>query len=383
MSCKSKTYCPYPFIGASLQSNNLILPCGQYMDAAPQLGFADIESARNSPHMQDMRMRMLNNEHDSGCQCPAEEASGLKSMRQHAVDRFGFQSFGKLKTVEIFFDNVCNLKCRMCASNQSHLWYDEEKELYGTTYSDSKYVKNYKYHDLDVTKLEEIKIYGGEPLLNKEADSFFNNLLTNADVDNLHIEMSTNCTVTPLPNVLEVFKKCKHLKLNLSIDGYGKLNEFIRSGSVWEKIVENMHYFENLRQDRDNQTIIVVHSAISVYNINLIEELRSFVQKLFPNFLYATQVVQYPIFQSIKNLPTDYKEKIKHTINDQGLLNYMFSGDNDFFNHFINFHNKLNKIRDESFKDINPTLQEYIDSYTVNVDSTKFFLDCIKDIKGL
>ena len=72
MSCKSKTYCPYPFIGASLQSSGITLPCGQYMNIAPFNPAQSIEEARNSSHMQDMRMKMLNNEHDSGCQCPAE-----------------------------------------------------------------------------------------------------------------------------------------------------------------------------------------------------------------------------------------------------------------------------------------------------------------------
>jgi sulfatase maturation enzyme AslB (radical SAM superfamily) len=353
------------------------------MDAAPQIGFADIESARNSHRMQDMRMRMLSNKHDSGCQCPAEEAAGIKSMRQHALDRFGFKPFGKLKTVEIFFDNVCNLKCRMCASNQSHLWYDEEKELYGTTYSDSKYLKNYTYKELDVSELEEIKVYGGEPLLNKDANDFFGKLLAQAEVSNLDIEMSTNCTVEPLPNVLSVFENCKRLKLNLSIDGYGKLNEFIRSGSKWDQVVSTMNYFENLRKNRVGQTIIVVHSAVSVYNVNLIEELKSFVEKNYPNFLYATQVVQYPVFQSIKNLPIEYKQMIQHTIKDEGILNYMFSEGTDYFGHFVNFHNKLNKIRSEKLGTSNSVLQDYIDRYTVNVDSTRFFIDCIEKLKGL
>lgn len=383
MSCKSKTYCPYPFIGASLQNNNLVLPCGQYMDAAPQLGYDSVEAARNSPRMQDMRMRMLNNKHDSGCQCPAEEAAGMKSMRQHALDRFGFQPFSKLKTVEIFFDNVCNLKCRMCASNQSHLWYEEEKELYGATYSDKKYIKNYRYKELDVTELEEIKVYGGEPLINKEANEFFGKLLEEADVPNLYIEMSTNCTTKPMPNVLEVFEKCKRLKLNLSIDGYGKLNDFIRSGSNWNQIVEHMNYFKRLLNSREGETIIVVHSAVSAYNINLIEELKTFVNDYFPEFLYSTQVVQYPIFLSIKNLPLAYKEKIKQYVKDEGLLNYMFSEGNDYFDHFVNFHTKLNGIRKETLEDINPVLQDYIDSHDVNKDSTTFFIDCIKDIKGL
>ena len=182
MSCKSNTYCPYPFIGASLQSDGITLPCGQYMNVAPFNQYEPVEVARNNSHMQEMRRKMLNNEHDAGCQCPAEEAVGIHSMRQSAIDQFGYQEFKKLKTVEIFFDNVCNLKCRMCGSSRSHLWYEDEKKLYGTTLSPTKYIKNNLYKTIDLESLEEVKIYGGEPLLSNEADDFFKNILINGKI---------------------------------------------------------------------------------------------------------------------------------------------------------------------------------------------------------
>ena len=80
-------------------------------------------------------------------------------------------------------------------------------------------------------------------MISQEANDFFGRILTEGRVENLYIEMSTNCTSKPMANVLEVFKRCKRLKLNLSIDGFGKLNNFIRSGSDWDVVVENMKYF--------------------------------------------------------------------------------------------------------------------------------------------
>lgn len=381
MSCKSKTYCPYPFIGASLQSDGVTLPCGQYMNVAPFTANQPIEDARNSKHMQEMRMKMLSNEHDSGCQCPAEEAAGMKSMRQHAVEKFGFQPFGKLKTVELFFDNVCNLKCRMCASPYSHLWFDEEKELYGTTLSPTKYVKRNIADELDVSELEEIKIYGGEPLQSLEAEKFFMELLNNADVSNLSIEMSTNATKLPMKNTLEVFKKCKELKLNLSIDAYGELNNFIRSGSNWNEIESNMQFFDSLYDLRDGHTLIVVHSAVGVYNINCIHELNNFVKEKYPRFLKLQQLIQFPVFLNIQNLPDDYKKLIE-PFTDQQTKNYMYSSTNNYFPHFINFHKKLNKIRNEDLKGLNPLLSEYIENYNTIVDSSEFFIQQIKILQS-
>lgn len=380
MSCKSKTYCPYPFIGASLQSDGLVLPCGQYMHVAPFKG-KTIDEARNSSHMQDMRMKMLSNEHDAGCQCPAEEAAGIPSMRQGALKQFGFQPFGPLKTVEIFFDNVCNLKCRMCSSTHSHLWFEEEKELYGTTYNPTKYTKSSLPTEIDVAQLEEIKVYGGEPLQSLEAEAFFKRLLDEATVENLTIEMSTNATKIPMQYTLEVFKRCKNLKVNLSIDAYGKLNEFIRSGCNWEEIVKVMDFFHKLHDERDGNTLIQVHSAIGVYNANMMHELDSFVELKFPYFKSVRQMIQYPTFLNLQNMPQEYKELIEPHVSEE-IKNFMYGNIiNNYFNHFVNFHNKLNSIRKETFSH-NPLLQDYINKHPTTTDSSNFFIEQIKFLTG-
>ena len=44
----SKTYCPMPFIGSSLQSDGLVLPCGQYMDVAPYKGKLEAWYSKNN-----------------------------------------------------------------------------------------------------------------------------------------------------------------------------------------------------------------------------------------------------------------------------------------------------------------------------------------------
>ena len=383
MSCKSKTYCPYPFIGASLQSSGMTLPCGQYMNMAPFNPAQSIEDARNSRHMQDMRMKMLNNEHDSGCQCPAEEAAGIKSMRQAALDKFGFNPFGPIRTVEIFFDNVCNLKCRMCASSCSHLWYDEEKELYGETLSPTKYAKNTKYQDADLSALEEVKIYGGEPLISKDANEFFKKLISQADIENIDVEVSTNGTSLPMEYVLEAFVKCRSLRVNISIDGYGKLNEYIRSGSDWEVCVSTMDWFNKLIDVRkDKETFIQIHSAIGIYNANLIKELDDFVENSYPRFIRSKQMIQFPVFLNIQNAPTEYKEMIQSTV-DKITRDFMWNGTTNHFSHFINFHNKMDSIRNEGIEHVNPFLHQYIKNYILTVgDSRKFFIEQIRILQG-
>jgi sulfatase maturation enzyme AslB (radical SAM superfamily) len=381
MSCKSKTYCPYPFIGASLQSDGTTLPCGQYMNVAPFNKFEPIEVSRNNSHMQEMRRKMLNNEHDSGCQCPAEEAAGIKSMRQYAVEQYGYQEFGKLKTVELFFDNVCNLKCRMCGSPRSHLWYEEEKQLYGTTLSPTKYIKNDLYKTIDIEKLEEIKLYGGEPLLSKEADEFFKNIIDNGNIEDLRIELITNGTVLPMPNVAAALLKCKYLRISISVDGYGELNNFIRSGSNWDEVVKTMNFFNSLITNRKNESLVSVHSAVGIYNANMMRELDEYVLATFPKFIRTKQMIQFPVFLSIQHASEQYKKIIEPYV-DQETKDYMYSSTEDYFLHFINFHKKLNQIRNEDLKNNNPLLSNYIESYKDVGDSSNFFIQQIKFLQG-
>jgi MoaA/NifB/PqqE/SkfB family radical SAM enzyme len=386
MSIKSKTYCPYPFIGASLQPDNMVLPCGQYMNMTPFKEIKSIDAIRNNDHMCSMRDKMLNNQADSGCQCYVEENVGLTSMRQASIEKFGYQEFGKLKLIELFFNNVCNLKCRMCASPYSHLWFDEELELYGTSLSDTKYTKNTVYNELDLSELELLKIYGGEPLFGNDADLFFKKLKLFDRIDKLSIELSTNGTILPKENVDYAFQNCKSLDLNISIDAYGSLNNFIRSNSNFSLITQNLSYYSDLiKKRKDKHTNIKIHSALSVYNVNEYHILKSFINENYPNFYYDYQLVQYPVFLNIKNLPNSYKEILIENIEDEKIRDYLKEESDNYFDHFLNFHNTLNDIRKEKFSGLNLLLENFINKYISNVsleESREFFIKEIDKLKG-
>lgn len=384
----SKTYCPYPFNGVSLQPNNMVLPCGQYMDSAPFQKIIPINEVRNSEYMKDMRNRMSNDQHGIGCQCPAEEEAGIVSMRQKSIEKFGIDYSDSLKIVEIFFDNVCNLKCRSCGSNNSHLWFEEEKELYGVTLSPTKYQKNTLYKDLDLSKLEMVDLYGGEPMMSIDVENFLTKLCENNVIKNIELSMSTNCTVIPKDNVLKALLTARSLKLALSIDAYGELNNVIRSGSDFNEIINVMKFFRNLVWQRPKgTTTILVHSAVSVYNVNLLPELDDFVSSNFPEFSSSTQVVQFPLFLSIKNTPEEFKNNVKQLLTHDrysNIIKYMEQDGDDLFGHFINFHNKVNEIRQETLSDKNQLLSDTISNYKQipAVEESKiFFKKIINDMK--
>ena len=379
----SKTYCPYPFMSASLQADNTVLPCGQFMKSVHFQKVIPINEVRNGEFMNEMRRKMLAGEHVDGCQCPAEEAVGIRSMRQNAIDRFGFTTETKLRKLELVFDNVCNIKCRSCGTPNSHLWYEDEKAVYGVTYIDKKYIKNTMYLDVDFTDLECIEVLGGEPMLSPGTSEFFKKAKDLDILKNLTIQISTNGMMLPPDVVQYALLNCKALELTISIDGYGTHNDYVRSGSNFEQIKSNLVFYNDLFKGRHGSTKISVHTTVSIYNVNQLQLLDNFIKENYPLFTLTKQVLQFPVFMSIKNTSKEYKDLVRPFIDDPAIVEYLDSEGDDYFAHFINFSNKLDILRNESIGEGNPMLSKYIIEYPHKVDdSNSFLLQSINAIKN-
>jgi len=369
----------------SIQADGGILPCGQFMKSAQFRGLGSFEEVYHGPIMQDIRDKMLKDEHVEGCQCPAEEAVGIQSMRQTSIIKFGMPTKPQLRAVELVFDNVCNLKCRGCASPHSHLWYEDEIKIYGKTLLDLKYNKSSAYKDMYLGNLEEIFILGGEPLLSPNAELFAKRLKEEDVIKNLSVKISTNGTILPTGAMLDLFTECKYLHLNISIDGYTELNDYFRSGSEFNQIVKNMEWYNALLNKRPaDSTYINVHTTVSIYNANVLQRLDDFVRPFFPKFYSSQQMMQYPIWMNIKNTPESYKVQMREILKDRpeykNVLDFLNLPGEDLFGHFINFHDQLDEIRQEKLNEGNPYLVSYINSERKNYsisreESKKFFVD--------
>lgn len=367
-------------MSASLQADNTVLPCGQFMKSVHFQKVIPVHEVRNGEFMNDMRNKMLAGEHVEGCQCPAEEAAGIRSMRQNALDRYGYTTETKLRKLELVFDNVCNIKCRSCGTPNSHLWHADEEAIYGTTLIKDKFIKNTIFEDVDFTNLECIEVLGGEPMLSPGTNSFFKK--AESILPNLTIQISTNGMLQPNDVMLNALTKCKSLELTISIDAYGNYNDYVRSGSDWNKIVESLNFYQTLFDKRKGATKIAVHSAVSIYNVNQLDILDKFINDNYPKFVLTKQVVQFPVFLSIKNTAQEYKDLVRPFIKDSSIVSYLDSDGKDMFAHFINFSNKLDEIRNE-VNDANPLLANYMTNYQHRVaDSRVFFLQSISDIKN-
>jgi organic radical activating enzyme len=380
----SNTYCPLAWIGRNILPTS-IQPCcdwygiGDPVDSPEDLGY--------SPVFLNAREKMSKGEKVAGCkQCYMTEDSGIKSRRLYALEQYGIVDTVESRVLDVSFDNICNLKCRGCASSSSHLWFSDEKEIYGTTFFGSKYVEN--NIKIDISGLEYINIAGGEPFLSKKFDMFAENLISSQLEKNISITINTNGTVKPSPPVYDLILNCKHLDLQVSIDGIGHLNSYFRSGATFEECEKNLNFFRNLKSLRqEKSTKLSIHTTVSLYNVNLLKDMEDYFQTNYSEYTLSHRNLYWPNQLSIRHLPQNYKEILIPIVKNFGetykdVLYELTVNDNDYFNHFLNFHDKLDLLRKENLENSNPLLSEFIKNYPRKlIDSKVFFIDQMDKLK--
>lgn len=370
----SNTYCPLPW--KSLHSHaNEITPCCMWKGR----GTRDFLDPLNSKFFNEVRQSMIDNVPLSGCeQCYTTEAAGKESRRQRSIKLHGVVQTVELTGLDLSFDNVCNLKCRGCMSGSSHLLYNDEIEIYGKPLIGEKFWETELKFDL--SSITDISISGGEPMLSKNFEKFAGDIIAANRADCVNLDINTNATVLPSSNIEKLMLNAKSLSMQLSIDGLYGLQEYFRSKSNFADILENLKYYQELIKKRKNKiTLVAIHTTVSVYNVNKLLEIKEFFARNYSEFLLTHRVLYWPQQLSICFLPKDYKELLlkmysKASTEYNDVVTELKNDNENFFEHFLNYHDKLNKLRNESLNKNNILLSDYIDSYPRKyIDSTEFF----------
>jgi sulfatase maturation enzyme AslB (radical SAM superfamily) len=200
---------------------------------------------------------------------------------------------------------------------------------------------------------------GGEPLMEQEK---FIEILKKCNLPGMNILITTNATVRPNAELMELLSKCKKVRWNLSIDAYGPLNNFLRKGSRWENVESNLHWFaENFPKN------INVNGVVSIYNINNFFELSDYVASHYSWCRTAFNIIDGSDWMHPRNLPEQVKatviEKIKnhpHVTVNRAIDAIQQQGD---FTEFLSMDKKLSDIRNEDWSDLNSELYELVKDY--------------------
>lgn len=243
------------------------------------------------------------------------------------------------KTLEISFDNLCNLSCSYCNAEFSSTWASDIKDNgkypsmntsggmtyhndgslaapYGIKNENNPYIEAFFqwFHSSLKNNLEELRITGGEPT---RSPSFWKLLDECQDV-NFKFAVNSNMIMDEdrLVKFVESTKKFDTFDLYTSCEGTGEHAEFVRSGlnySLWKK---NLWYFAKNAKYKSIH-IMCTLSALSIWTLtefmDEIIEMRVQLQKM--QFYMSFNILRYPSFQNLNILPLEIKLELSKKIN--------------------------------------------------------------------
>jgi len=375
--------CKVPWMSITLSGNGDIKPCCVFRGGNQSIHKGDtLDSAWKD--FDGLRQQFLNGEKPDSCaQCWKREASLGHSRRTWYDDKvtnwpdtYELSPDMRLRHMDLNFGNTCNLKCRMCGSWGSTAWFKEEIKLHNIN-PDLKRASSPKEPTIIPASywadkrdtfqyLERIDFKGGEPMMQEGMYDFLEYLVEWGFAKNITIAYTTNGTKTP-ERLKELWPKFKRVKLVVSVEGTGKLYEYIRGGDVQtiEELAENIRWFDQFENLRGS-----FNSAIQIYNIfdlnNLLEWFRDQVGAsnkwhTDPNTFKFDCLVSSPSYLDINIMPDKYKQiaidKMKYKSLDtiKSALSKS-SYDDKQWQLFKQFTSELDKMRNTDIKNIVPEL---------------------------
>lgn len=316
MQHKKSTFCILPWIHAQTKPNGQIKPCCRFDHKNTAYKQTDgtytfdkfninkgttFTQALNSSEWETIRYQMENNQQVAGCwKCYKEEndhklvqsekSVGIKlshSMRsnenwlwnmnnQDSVDSTK-NTKSHIRYLELALGTYCNLKCRTCTADLSSSWVEDEIVL-SKYYTDRRVYKQIvtieeNWDICDFQHVEEIKFTGGEPMLHPNFIKIIDIILATGRQNLITLDIFTNASWVPRDKVLSRLKQFKTVKINLSVDGVGKVNDYVRDPSDWPTVESSVKQWLVAETDYPDVFLIKWCPCVSLYNIWQFDEM--------------------------------------------------------------------------------------------------------------
>lgn len=329
----SDTFCILPWIHIYVNPDGSVLPCciGEHHQHLGNTQTDTISQIWNSDQYKDMRKKMLSGQRCNQCTaCYRSEDIDLNSFRKSVNTQYNkhfnliqeTQSDGYLPSMNLrYFDvrwsNICNFKCRSCNGTYSSSWATEEKRSNVYIFAGGKNNNNlYEQFLPHLKDIDEFYFAGGEPLL---TDNHYNILEYLISIGKTDVKLRYNTNLSSLTykgkSVLALWKHFPNVNIDASLDSWGNRAEYIREGTEWNLIEQNI---KNIQQTAPHVNL-QINSVISVFNIATTAEFYSYLidnnifhkDSFYPNFYNLLN----PGYYSVHIIPETLKVKIKSKLN--------------------------------------------------------------------
>jgi pyruvate-formate lyase-activating enzyme len=175
---------------------------------------------------------------------------------------------------EIRPSNKCNIMCRMCDDKHSHLIEEENKKLGIPVTTDIWRFQDFPYDKINFDTAKRIYWAGGEPTIFPEFYEFLRRCIKQNQVD-FDLNIGTNAQKLS-DRLMDLLKQFPRVTFSVSIDGYKKMNDYIRWGSNFDTIVDNCHRVQ------EQGHVLSFQTVISLYNATRVHKIYEFYDREFP-----------------------------------------------------------------------------------------------------
>lgn len=360
----NKSFCIFPFINHSMSFENTTLCCRSREVVTKTKDFNWNSS------LQDIRTKMLQGKKINHCSiCYNEEELGRLSARQsetvnwvHKLDISSVENlkFEKPIMYDIEPNNTCNLMCRMCSSEYSVLIQREQNDTNKFQTTDWEYI--------DLDQAQVVYISGGEPLAMQDFQKF----LKRCENENrLDLEIRINTNANKISNrFFENLSKFQNIVFTVSIDGYGKANDYQRWLSEWDNICSN------IQKIYDKGHSVNFNITLSIYTIFSFADLLYYLNKNYPRHIvnisfakFKNDILDPFVFKyddrllnklaTISNLDIYHNNYILKTFVQDLIRRAKTSSVNvEKLKKFFEYNDNLDKLRNSRLIDYIPELEE-------------------------
>lgn len=334
---ENKVICAFPWIHTHITPRGNIYPCCNTGYTNNDYGIYSNEKLidiMNSSKMKELRYNMMNNIPSEVCTyCYEQEKVSVNSGRTYSLEMFkdelqdlvdmtyadGELDEFKMKYFDIRFSNICNMKCRTCGPEFSSQWSKEVNAI------DKRWPIVFHANNQQPTllnevldQLENIKVFyfaGGEPLITDEHYIILEELLKRDLADSVELRYNTNLSSLRYKDkdTLDLWKWFNTIKISASIDHYGERAEYIRHGTNWGNIENNLLIIKKLPN-----IVMSVNTVLSIFNYPTLDNFYFYLMEkgLYtpPGRGWSLHKAFNPKWYMAQILPREIKDKVAPNI---------------------------------------------------------------------
>ncbi len=300
------TFCVHPWINLEISAEGWVRPCGCSYgvirdDDGQPLNVAErpLEELWNSAALRHFRRDLDEGRPVASCLgCHQQEAAGGPSsrLRDNASWEAGWlndrqQTIAQLRvearaadyqaaagpvSLYLRMGNLCNLQCRMCnAASSSRIARDAVHSGWADEWAPGRpgdlWFRNpdlVRGHVLaHPERLRYLSFFGGETLLIKEVGDILSYLVEAGVAHQITVSIFTNGTTAKVP-WLRLTGAFQSFLVMISLDGPGKVNDYIRHPSRWENTLANLESYKRLPNVVVGASVTLqAYNALSLANL--------------------------------------------------------------------------------------------------------------------